>query len=306
VRDLNSITSHPTHLPKRTKAALGHNRNSVPELPPLLPYLSDRSDQEISLQQALNYHKKNRSRRPFICIIHGDEREAHDRFLERLDKISFLKLLGLDPDQIPIKNYGSLKWPVSPDTPQDRLERLKNEMATRLVGRSPATPEEMVKVVIQHRGPVMICTHLRAENWRRHETELIKRWFHFWNNEWPDVAPGQQLSVFLNIHYVHTASCSLFEKWRRERLHKRIRNFVTTLDFLRYDELSGVTLPELQPVFQKDAEDWAREYRDSIADFRDALAVLQGIQELYERTKVRSIPMRELGDNLKKLLMEIG
>ncbi|MCI0617755.1 toll/interleukin-1 receptor domain-containing protein [bacterium] len=46
----------------------------------LLPYLSDRSKQVYELGRALEYHRSNKSKRPFICIIHGDEKECHDRF----------------------------------------------------------------------------------------------------------------------------------------------------------------------------------------------------------------------------------
>ena len=46
-------------------------------VPRLLPYLCNRSDQERELCLALQQHQQTMPRRPFVCIIHGDEFECH-------------------------------------------------------------------------------------------------------------------------------------------------------------------------------------------------------------------------------------
>ena len=66
------------------------------EPPPLLPYLANRSAQEEVLEDALELFKDNFTLHPFICVVHGNERECHDMFLERLRVVSLLNPLGYD------------------------------------------------------------------------------------------------------------------------------------------------------------------------------------------------------------------
>src|SRR5262245_8474365 len=49
----------------------------------LLPYLCNRSAQEERLKKVLREHHDT-SMRPLLCVIHGDEYECHDMFIERL------------------------------------------------------------------------------------------------------------------------------------------------------------------------------------------------------------------------------
>ena len=49
-----------------------------------LPYLCNRSKQKSELEEALRQHRELRTGRPLLCVIHGDEYECHDKFLERL------------------------------------------------------------------------------------------------------------------------------------------------------------------------------------------------------------------------------
>ncbi|MEK7830906.1 MAG: TIR domain-containing protein, partial [Acidobacteriota bacterium] len=55
------------------------------KLRPLLPYLCDRSDQETELGIGLRQHQLAKNTRPIVCLVHGDEREAHDEFLKRIN-----------------------------------------------------------------------------------------------------------------------------------------------------------------------------------------------------------------------------
>src|SRR5262245_29620774 len=45
--------------------------------PPPLPYLCDRSEQEEELRAALLHHRRDKPQRPMVCLIHGNENEAH-------------------------------------------------------------------------------------------------------------------------------------------------------------------------------------------------------------------------------------
>src|SRR6185503_17343659 len=85
-------------------------RTNKPKIGGLLPYLCDRSDQETALHEALQYRKKNFERRPFVCIIHGDEYECHDMFRTRMKGVSLPRLLSLGAESDSIEEI-LLPWP---------------------------------------------------------------------------------------------------------------------------------------------------------------------------------------------------
>jgi len=58
---------------------------AAPPVPDILPYLCDRSVQEGDLADALSRFDA-KANHPLVCLIHGDETEAHDKFLERLQR----------------------------------------------------------------------------------------------------------------------------------------------------------------------------------------------------------------------------
>ncbi|MBD2452358.1 hypothetical protein H6G76_35715 [Nostoc sp. FACHB-152] len=62
------------------------------KIPPLLPYLVNRSKQEYELEQKI----RQAPRFPLICIIYGDEFQSHQGFLERIYKVSLPKFLEQD------------------------------------------------------------------------------------------------------------------------------------------------------------------------------------------------------------------
>ncbi|PNJ91567.1 hypothetical protein CEP14_13710 [Cylindrospermopsis raciborskii C04] len=78
----------PSDLPKR-------------KIPSLLPYLVNRIEQEYELGRVIVRNSPS----PLICIIHGDEFQSHDKFLERLHKVSLPRFLGEES----IKKYRLLR-----------------------------------------------------------------------------------------------------------------------------------------------------------------------------------------------------
>jgi hypothetical protein len=53
--------------------------SAAPSVPPMLPYLCDRSEQEDHLVDLVQMGAM-----PVACVVHGHRQEAHDEFLERL------------------------------------------------------------------------------------------------------------------------------------------------------------------------------------------------------------------------------
>ena len=179
------LFSNRNELDAFVTAAVSHQLETEhrpkPEIPRLLPYMSDRSEQEIELGQALKYHRENKPRRPFVCFIHGDENECHDMFLERLKLISLPKLLKLELEHTSIKDY-LLQWPARSVAPPNRLNVLRSNLAAVLVGDSTASTPEMCVAVSRHAMPVMIHATLYAEDWQHAGPELITGFVEFWKD----------------------------------------------------------------------------------------------------------------------------
>ncbi len=74
----------------------------------LLPFLVDREEQDFTVEQAIAT-RPNTSRRPTVCVVHGDEADCADMYLERLAKHS-LGLIAPGFCNAPIKKYPVI-WP---------------------------------------------------------------------------------------------------------------------------------------------------------------------------------------------------
>ncbi|NMG18837.1 hypothetical protein [Brasilonema bromeliae] len=136
------------------------------ELPSLLPYLANRSDQEFELAKALQLLLKQVLPLPLVCIIHGNEFQSHDKFLERLQKFSVPRLLGLDPNQTVIKKY-CLDWPAGLKNLDELRDRLSKNLADSVLGYSFASLEEINATFCKYPNPIIIHTHLLTEDWRQ-------------------------------------------------------------------------------------------------------------------------------------------
>ncbi len=168
------------------------------EIDPLLPYLSDRSEQSYQLQEAFGRHRE-RARRPLIAVVHGDENEAHGEFVERLRRVTLPRLLDLDGETEPV-HHCRVEWSEPRDSLEDRSDRLRRRLAERLTGSREAGAADLVAEISRKRSPVVISTQIVSDDWQPHELELIQRWLASWT-ELPDLPPGQLLLVVLSVVY---------------------------------------------------------------------------------------------------------
>lgn len=271
-----------------------------PEIPRLLSYMSDRSEQEIELEYALKYHRENKSRRPFLCFIHGDENECHDMFLERLKLISLPKLLKLEPECISIKDY-LLQWPARSVPPQNRLNVLRSNLAAVLVGDGTASALEMHVAISRHAMPVMIHATLYAEDWQHAGPELVIGLVDFWK-AWPDLAPGQLIFVFLCTKYKNPSALKFWKKRKLKKLNRAIRAFLVELQFSAQEKIHGTVLPELGAISQREVEDWLHLHARAFCHIDE---LFPKIGALYaQNTTDGGIHMQPLAMALNRLLNE--
>ena len=268
------------------------------DFPPILPYLCDRSDQEEELTRQIAELKQNKPRRPLICIVHGDELECQDSFVDRLRLVTLPRLLNLDQKNPPVKQY-TLDWESNNAPMQARLKRLVSGLASYVAGNSLASIEEVRSILSRHESPVMIVSHLYAEYWQDQESDLIARWIDVWS-EWPDLVVGRNLFILLCIHYKNTKKLSFFQRWSYDRRHNSIREFITSLTPGKHN-VHIAALPELSAIPRNEAEHWVREHA---SEFCRTQQVLPEIRTLYEEAGTGGIPMERIATEFDRLLRQ--
>lgn len=261
----------------------------------VLPYLCDRSEQEGELKSALDSFEENKPRRPFVCVIHGEQQECHWEFVQRMKRVLLPKILKLDGKQASIKEYLP-KWDFSADTIENRFRKLRANLSSELVDNSKADVAETVEAIIGLRQPVMINYHLSADANRTDELQLINRWTGFLGG-WPDLAQGCELIVSFSIKYKNRQELSWLEKLMHGKSVEKLRSSVASLAF-REHNLVGVVLPELASVPCAEVEHWALKHA---SEFRDVQKLLREIPQIYKRLKSEALPMDLLLDALKIL-----
>jgi hypothetical protein len=295
------------------------------ELPSLLPYLPNRSDQEFDLGQAFQKCLSQASPHPLVCIIHGDEFQSHDKFLERLQKLSIPRLLGFDPSQTQIKEY-PLDWPAGLKNLNDLSARLCKNLADSVLGRSFSSLDNINKALCKYPDPVIVHTHLLTEDWQE-GNEVLKKLLEFWQ-DWPDLLPGQQLIICLFIKYQMKQQRSsegflltwllgylkgLVRKWQYRRINTTIHKQIEELkadNCQQFDRLSVIVLPQLSGISRTHVENWARseETKQFVGEAMIG-RLIDAIGEMFdsweEKTSSNIIPMDDLADNLINLLKSL-
>ncbi|QMS86096.1 hypothetical protein HUN01_00235 (plasmid) [Nostoc edaphicum CCNP1411] len=289
----------------RLKIRFKQSRKSRP-IPPLLPYLCDRSEQEYHLAKALQ-KLNQQAHRPLVCIIHGDDFQSHDMFLERLKQVSLPKLIYPDAGEIAVTDY-LLSWPSRLQKIDDLHNQLEKKLADRLLNRSFVSKEEINQFLVGHPGPVIIHTHLLTEDLQQHGSKIIENFFLFWQN-WPDILPGKYLFICLFIKYQLPKKIGL-NKFCFKFKNKNVSNFIKQLsssNFYQFDRLICTVLPELDSITRRQTEDWARDKDTRIfwgeERIEDLIIKIRDIFEQWEKEKSsNTIPMEYLARNLTEIL----
>lgn len=280
-------------------------------VPEHLPYLADRSDQEFALGKALEELQHAHTQRPLVCVIHGDEQQSHEMFLERLSTKFIPNFLELDTKRTRVTVYHP-EWPVRFADENEFVERMRHNLA-KILGQRLKTVEDIHRFLAGHPGPVMIISHLVTENWLTHGPAIITNYLEFWQN-WPELQPGQHLIVCWSLKYLVKQPLGFFKKRRYKRINHEIEELLSSLskeskaeeiDFTSLDRLVCSVLPKLEGITRQEAEDWARS-KDTRQFCRGA-EVFSEIRQIYEQWELENscntIPMEELAVLLKKKIL---
>ncbi len=295
-------------------------RPRIEQIPSLLPYLPDRTNQECELAEVIQ-RSPLQTRQPLICLVHGDERQSHDKFLERLRKVSLPRLLQTNQEPTPVKAY-RLQWPASLRQLDKLPARLSLNLASEVERRSLASLEEINQTFCTHPGPVLVHLHLMTDDWDRFGASPMAKILEFWQS-WPDLGPDQTLVVCVFIKYQLKRSGSKKRRWfinpiawlrqflrcrRCQKLNRAIAEQLESLKstgFVSYDRLTGTVLSKLENLNRSHVEDWVRD--EETKKFAGEAAVehlLREVREMFDQDETLS--MDRVADRLTALLKAIA
>jgi hypothetical protein len=262
------------------KAEVTQNYNYAPQspvkqvFPTLLKYMMDRSEQELLLQDALNDYDQ---RAPLVVLVHGDEFQCHDKFIELMQRVSLPRMLRLDAEQQTIKSYQiDIPTSLSLDRqPQWMLKKLSEEV----LRHSSGSREEIITRLARYNAPVLLHTHFLSEHWKQYGANLIECYLRFWQQWQWDYEQGMLL--FVCIKYQAAYNKRGLWGFSKPTVNEQMQTYLESLDMAHVPPLEGLVLPRLGEVPQDEAEDWAR--RQEVKDLCDTEKLIKAIRGLYQK-----------------------
>jgi hypothetical protein len=267
------------------------------------PNLQYRVNRDLQAQELRALYTKSRAypqALPIVCIFHGDQKQANDMFLERLETEFVPNILQINAAQTPISLF-YWRWPAYLKNIRDLKDLLEQNLADAILNTPAANCKDMQRTLAAFNSPAIVAMELLTDDWLKHREGILEHILMFWN-DWPELAPRQTLFVFLYITY-KMPTLSWLKKRRYLERKKQISIQLARCAFEQYPKLHGTVFTELTDVFESEARDWARMVARKFLG-RDTAFLEAKIATLFEEHG--SLPMGELASELKKLLDSIS
>ena len=269
----------------------------------ILPYLIGRTEQvEVMTQSIVQFKNNNISRKPLVWIIHGDEMQCHD---------SFMDCIG---------NYWSYLWPADPGPfPNLRMIPLAhlpfkydindwkiivtNDIKNRLFMKKniPLNVFFEVNRFCDNRYLLLFYV-LDLSEWLSWGKDLFSRFFEFWN-QWPTIDSRNPLIVCLLVKYESLESKKelkyFFQKRNTIKKNDELKKKVLSLN-LKYN---CIVIPELVDISWHDSRAWYYHFKDIIELYSHA-NVLKCINEIYANKE--TLPMEVVVSELNKKIFKVS
>lgn len=255
----------------------------------LLPYLADRKPQLNQLSDAVRAHLSKIDAAPIVGILHGADRQAHERFIECLEKHYWKvrRMTASHGPSIQCKHIG---------LPQVRFENFEAFSECMLNELKPLIPQgqaedfETIARAFNHwfNQPVMLYTHVRSDEWQDTDGKLPEYFIRFWG-KWPRRRQGKVLIVCLVIKYIEPAPRKGFlgrifgRGSSQAEINRKIRAELEGAAVRSEGEVTMTIFEELRGIDRRMAENWAQ--MDVVRAICGAHDFLPFIRELYDAEK---------------------
>lgn len=261
------------------------------QFPSILPFLCNRGVQRDQLIEALQMRG-----RPLVCVIHGDEKQAHDRFVDRLRDYMLPELLSSGASKPAITGF-HVQWPTRGKDAQQLATTLLRNIASAVHLPVDSSVTSIRDYLRQFPTPVMIWANYRADDWDQAGLRGVQSFLDLWSR-WPALDSDERLIVFLLVKYPREKrrlfALKLWDK--TPQIQDALRSFHHNLE----NALCCVLDP-LPDVTHQETEDWA--HLDEVANYRPTHLMIQDIQRIYSDWRVRNksgeIPMEDLAEELR-------
>ena len=221
-----------TFKPAQTTTVL---RRSTKSLPPYLPYLCNRTDQEEPLL-SLREQTDAISLRPIVYAVAGPDIECHEAFHERIAKDFLPRLVGVPGpaavDPIPID------WPSRANPGPEADATFARRIALKLDSFS-SKPADILSTLPD--GLTYLVTTISGDDWDARQQELLKSFLNFWNG-WPDLPGNRAICVGISIIRKNSGPSG-----------DTLRTLFPAADF---PKIRFCVLPDLQSPTERDAINW--------------------------------------------------
>ncbi|MEH2419720.1 MAG: hypothetical protein V7K48_01850 [Nostoc sp.] len=293
------------------------------EVPYLLPYLANRREQEAQLSEVFSNFLRQDSPTHLVCIIHGDELQCHNNFLERMRKVFLPKWLNLDPQE-PILHEYLLEWPSKSKDLHNLSKQLCKNLADVVLKNSLYSPELMNIALSKHHHPVIVHTYLLTEDLHKQGLDSLNKLLEFCH-DLHRIITSQRLIICILIRYkikrkksyknlwlklLFNLKLGFLKQYRYQKTNNKIRKYLQVLSNSNMNYIQSqsiIVLPELSGINQGEVENWVR-CEDTKQFVGEAMIepLIQKVGEMFdyweEQTSSDTIPMSYLAEELSKLV----
>ncbi len=227
-----------------------------------LCYWLDRMDQEVDAARGLRKHLQQKTCRPFLFFMHGEEHDQAYKFLEFLQYKTLKKEypeLNTALKTIPCHGF------------HDRCgfhDQLEKGLA-KLFMPSGTLEEIAEKIAVE---PSLLYVPVTTQDWKdwkqADHTEMLDAFMEFWS-DWPDTGANSALLIAcLSFCYEPEKIGFLQKLFNKTSLNSVIeKNIKSMTEKLRDNpKASGVVLPKFPLIAPKHVETWINNYVMSYCD----------------------------------------
>jgi hypothetical protein len=285
--------------------ALGGGARAVGVRPDKLPYLCDRSEQELAVRDAVRGHLRERAPRPLVLVIHGRSNESHDAFVDRLAALELPRVAGAGlSGPVRLLHFKrALNFSLGRDEfARDLRERIAEEMQ---LNEELERDEVLLDRIGEARlGAIAPVIKIHSEERIAGAEAALRRLFEYWR-DFPD-SPRCLVACLLCVMYQGSAQGGFVARWLGRSADGALRRAVgqTAGEFASAARMTWKALPELESVKFLDVERWA-----SAEAVRNA--IYAAIKEEPTVTTLRArfgnrdpIPMDDAIEKMRTLLIE--
>jgi hypothetical protein len=198
---------------------------------------------------------------PQIYFIHGEERECHDSFVERL---TYTQIKGYAEkrwgEQRGVVTFKKMGWPYEGDVAelQQELKRMLFAEFDPVYMGEELSATALSQLASKSLAPLVVSQHrIYAARWNRAARELLEWYLAYWAGM--KINPSRpQFLIFLSIIYPKSQPSNWWRKWKASAQpdKDRITRELQEISESRNAGSPCLLLRELLPLRPEEVKDW--------------------------------------------------